>query len=253
MNDYQVDLETFRGPLDLLLYLVKKHEVDIFDIPIARVTEQFLEYIRVLEWIDIDKAGDFLVMASTLMEIKSRMLLPRNEESPEEDEDPRLELVKQLLEYKKYRDAASLLEERAQQQSSRLPRKHIEIATGGDGALQPIAPVELWDLVSAFGRLMRETQALQPRHIVMDETPQHVYMEAILERLETQERVSFRELFTPPHYRSRLVGIFLAVLQLVRNRRVQAAQTEPFGEIWLTKFDADENAGTASTPARPEG
>src|SRR5436309_8462416 len=101
--DYNVELETFRGPLDLLLFLVKRHEVDICDIPIARVAAQFLEYLNVIKLIDVEWAGDFLVMAATLMEIKSKMLLPRSEEEPTEDDDPRLELVKQLIEYKKYK------------------------------------------------------------------------------------------------------------------------------------------------------
>src|SRR5947199_3213123 len=121
--EYQVQLESFRGPLDLLLYLVKHNEVDICDIPIARITEQFLEYLRVLEMIDVERAGDFLVMAATLMEIKSRMLLPRPEENAEEEADPRLELVRQLVEYKKFKDAAVLLEAQAERQLSRLPRQ----------------------------------------------------------------------------------------------------------------------------------
>src|SRR6516164_8938884 len=178
--DYQVDLDTFRGPLDLLLYLVKRQEVDVCDIPIARVTEQFLEYLRVIELIDVELAGDFLVMAATLMEIKSRMLLPRGDDSASEDADPRQELVRQLLEYKKYKDAAALLEAQAERQLCRLPRQPSELATNQDPAQQPLGAVELWDLVSAFGRLMRETLALQPQQIVVDETPIQVYMENIL-------------------------------------------------------------------------
>src|SRR5947208_4189564 len=107
--DYPVDLDSFRGPLDLLLYLVKHNEVDVCDIPIARVTEQFLEHLRVIELIDVELAGDFLVMAATLMEIKSKMLLPRGEGPEGEEADPRQELVRQLLEYKKFKDAALLL------------------------------------------------------------------------------------------------------------------------------------------------
>src|SRR5215813_9284703 len=107
--EYNVQLETFRGPLDLLLFLVKRHEVDIRDIPIARVAEQFLEYLNVIQLIDVEWAGEFLVMAATLMEIKSKMLLPRAEEEESADDDPRLELVKQLIEYKKYKEAAALL------------------------------------------------------------------------------------------------------------------------------------------------
>src|SRR5438309_5404987 len=125
--DYQVELDAFRGPLDLLLFLVKRNEVDICDIPIARVAEQFLQYLNVLKLIDVEWAGDFLVMAATLMEIKSKMLLPRSEEELTEDDDPRLELVKQLIEYKKYKEAAALLEEQAERQMARLPRLPLEM------------------------------------------------------------------------------------------------------------------------------
>src|SRR5262245_27460941 len=119
--DYQLDLPVFRGPLDLLLYLVKRNEVDVCDIPIAQVTEQFLGYLQVLEVIDVERVGDFLVMAATLMEIKVRMLLPRSEEA-EQEEDPRRELVRQLVQYKAFKDAAALLEAQAEQQSYRLSR-----------------------------------------------------------------------------------------------------------------------------------
>src|SRR5215813_822845 len=164
--EYNVQLETFRGPLDLLLFLVKRHEVDIRDIPIAQVAEQFLEYLNVIELIDVEWAGEFLVMAATLMEIKSKMLLPRNEEEQTEEDDPRLELVKQLIEYKKYKEAAALLEEQAERQMTRLSRLPPEMPQLLDPAQQPLRRVELWDLVSAFGRLMRETTALLPRQII---------------------------------------------------------------------------------------
>src|SRR5207237_9136711 len=157
--DYQVNLEVFRGPLDLLLFLVKGNECDICDIPIARLAEQFLDYLRVMEMIDVEESGDFLVMAATLMEIKSKMLLPRSEDEPDNDADPRLELVRQLIEYKKFKDAAGLLEVQAERQLSRLAREAVESASV-DPAQQPLRQVELWDLVSAFGRLMRETLAL---------------------------------------------------------------------------------------------
>ena len=117
--DYKIELDTFRGPLDLLLFLVKRNEVDIADIPIAKIAEQFLAYLNVLELVDVEWAGEFLVMAATLMEIKSRLLLPRAEEGAAADEDPRLELVKQLIEYKKYKEAAALLEEQAERQMTR--------------------------------------------------------------------------------------------------------------------------------------
>jgi segregation and condensation protein A len=232
--EYLVELDTFRGPLDLLLYLVKRHEVDVCDIPVARVAEQFLEYLGALQLIDVEWAGDFLVTAATLMEIKSRLLLPRSEEGPGEEDDPRRELVKQLLEYKKFKDAAALLERRAEVQTARLPRQPAEAPAAPDPSRQPLRRVELWDLVSAFGRLMRETAALQPRQVVMDETPIHVHMERILQRLAQSPRLSFTELFTPPHTRGRLLGLFLAALELIKGRRVLAEQPEAFGEIWVS-------------------
>jgi segregation and condensation protein A len=234
--DYQVDLDTFRGPMDLLLYLVKRNEVDVCDIPIAKVAEQFLEYMRVLELIDVERAGDFLVMAATLMEIKSRLLLPRADESAEPEDDPRQELVRQLIEYKKFKEAAALLEAQAEQQSYRLPRQTVEAPASVDPAQQPLQQVELWDLVSAFGRLMRETLALQPQHIAVDLTPVHVYMEQILERLASESRLTFSALFTPPHERGRLVGLFLACLELIKGQRILAEQPEAFGEIWFTRI-----------------
>jgi segregation and condensation protein A len=231
--DYQVDLDSFRGPLDLLLFLVKRNEVDICDIPIARVTEQFLEYLNVLQMIDVESVGEFLVMAATLMEIKSRMLLPRVEDPTAEPDDPRLELVRQLLEYKKFKDAAALLEAQAEKQMTRLPRLPLEIPPPLDPSQQPLQRVELWDLVSAFGRLMRETAALAPKSIVMDETPIEIHMERILTLLAEKQRLPFIEVFTPPHTRGRLLGLFLAILELMKSRRLHAEQPEAFGEIWL--------------------
>jgi segregation and condensation protein A len=234
MDDYQVDLDSFRGPLDLLLYLVKRNEVDVCDIPIARILEQFQHYLDVMRVIDVEGVGDFIVMAGTLMEIKSKMVLPRGaEESAEEQDDPRRELVRQLIEYKRFKDAAALLEERAERQSLRLTRQPVA-PPAPDPARQPLRQVELWDLVSAFGRLMRETLALQPQQIVVDHTPIHLYMEQIVGRLESEGPLPFRALFTPPHNRGRLVGLFLAVLELIKGRRIVAEQAEPFGEITLS-------------------
>jgi segregation and condensation protein A len=229
--DYQVNLDTFRGPLDLLLYLVKRNEVDICDIPIAKVTEQFHEYLDALKLIDVELAGEFMVLAATLMEIKSKMLLPRGEEAGGEEADPRLELVRQLIEYKKFKDAAQMLESQAEQHMCRVARQPVELPAPPSLADQPLRSVELWDLVSAFGRLMRETLALQPRQIVMDETPMHVHMENILRQLAGQGRVVFADLFTPPHNRGRLVGLFLAILELIKGGQISCEQAEPFGTI----------------------
>ena len=231
---FRVDLDIFRGPLDLLLYLVRKHEVEITDIPVALITRQFLEYIEVLEQLDVNAVGDFLDMASTLTEIKSRMVLPRGDEVEEEVEDPRQHLVQQLLEYKKFRDAASLLEERGREWLERYPRLSDDLPPRPrDLAAEPIREVELWDLVSAFGRVLRETQATIGSSIVYDETPIHVYMERIRQRLRQKPRLAFSELFEPGMHKSSLIGIFLAVLELVRHDHICAEQPELFGEIWL--------------------
>jgi segregation and condensation protein A len=250
--DYTVDLPTFHGPLDLLLFLVKQNEVDLYDIPIAIITEQFLNYLNVLEVIDVEAAGEFLVMAATLMEIKSKMMLPRSEEEMKEEEDPRLELVKQLLEYKKYKEAAALLEEHAERQQARLARVPLELPGPPDLANQPLRKVELWDLVSAFGRLMRETIALQPSHIAIDETPMQVHMDRILDLLRTRERVSLSELFTPPHTRGRLLGLFLATLELIRARMIWCEQPDAFGDLWLRMAESEEGSNHRDTESTEE-
>lgn len=246
--DYKVALDTFHGPMDLLLWLVKHNEVDIYDIPIAVILEQFNAYLDVITLIDVEAAGEFLVMAATLMEIKSRLMLPRVDEETTQEEDPRLELVKQLIEYKKYKEAAVLLDQQAEQQLTRLPRLADERPTL-NLAQQPLRKVELWDLVSAFGRIMRETIALQPKQIVMDETPIQVHMERILDALGRAGRLSFADLFTPPHTRGRLLGIFLAILELIKGRRIEAEQPELFGEVWIVLAAPVEAAEAAPAPA----
>lgn len=243
--NFRIDLDVFRGPLDLLLYLVRKHEIEITDIPIALITEQFLDYLSVLEKLDVDSVGDFLEMASTLIEIKSRMVLPRGGEEVEELDDPREELVQRLLEYKKYKDAASMLEEqgRAWQQryarvANDLPPRRVELSD------QPIHEIEMWDLVSAFGRIMRDSQAVQPSNIVYDDTPIRVYMQRIHQRLVKSERVAFSEMFAAGMHKSAMIGIFLAILELVRHHNVRTEQSDLHSEIWIIPcedFDADLN------------
>src|SRR5262245_61056885 len=229
----------FRGPLDLLLYLVRKHEIDVIDIPIAPITDQFLQYIAVLEQIDVNAVGDFLEMASTLIEIKSRMVLPGDEEVEEELIDPRQELVRRLLAYKQYRDAASMLEERGREWRQRYPRlaNDLPVPTRAPEQ-QPIQEVELWDLVSAFGRVLKEKFAAKgPEHIRYDDTPIHVYMQRIDGLLRREGRTAFTTLFDEAVHKSALVGMFLAVLELVRHQYARAAQADLFHEIWLEAGD----------------
>jgi segregation and condensation protein A len=248
---FRIDLDIFRGPLDLLLYLVRQQELDVTELSASAVTEQFLEYITVLEQIDVDAVGEFLDMASMLIEMKSRMVLPGEEEVEEELEDPRQELVRRLLEYKQYRDAASMLEERSREWGERFPRLANDLPVRAlSPDQQPIREVELWDLVSAFGRVLKEKHALAgPESIRYDETPIHVYMQRIDERLRRDGRVAFTAFFDAAVHKSTLVGMFLAVLELVRHQHARAAQPELFGEIWLEPGDEPLPADVATVAA----
>jgi segregation and condensation protein A len=232
--DFRVDLNVFRGPMDLLLYLVRKHEVEIVDIPISIITDQYLEYLAALEQLDVGAVGDFLGIASLLIEIKSQQVLPRGDEVEEELDDPRQDLVRRLLEYKKYRDAASMLEERSRAWQQHYPRRGDDLpASNRNLAEEPIHEVELWDLVSAFGRIIRDNVASKPSNIVYDDTPIHVYMERIQKRLAERGRLALSALFDAGMHKAVLVSIFLAILELVRHRQIRAEQNALFGEVWL--------------------
>lgn len=232
---FRVQLDMFAGPLDLLLYLVKKHELEVLQIPIARVAEQYLEILAVIEVIDVDAVGDFLEMATQLMEIKSRLMLPRHEEIEEETvDDPRQELVTRLLEYKRYKEAANQLEERAREWQLRYERRADDLSEASqDPADQPIHEVELWDLVSAFSRVIKQKSVEVATKIRYDDTPIEVHMERIKERLATEGRILFTDFFEPGMHRSRMVGLFLAVLELIRHHHAGVEQEELFGEIWV--------------------
>jgi segregation and condensation protein A len=232
--DFRVQLDVYRGPLDLLLYLVRKHEVEIVDLPIAPITDQYLEYLAVIQQLDVNAVGDFLEMASTLVEIKSRSVLPRGGEVEDELADPRQELVRRLLEYKKFKDAASMLDERGRNWQQRYGRMASDLPPRErDLADEEIREVELWDLVSAFGRIMRDIEASKPSNIVYDDTPIHVYMAQINQILAERGRLAFRELFRPGMHKSALIGMFLAILELVRHHQVRTDQNQLFGEIWV--------------------
>ena len=231
---FRVALDIFRGPLDLLLYLVRKHELDILDIPVATIAQQFLAYLEVLQELDVNAVGDFIEMASTLLEIKSRLALPAGEEESEEVEDPREELVERLLEYKKFRDAASLLEEQGRAWQEHLPRLANDLPPRRiDPAGQPIQEVELWDLVSAFGRIVRDSRVTQARNIVYDDTPIHVYMQRIHQRLVQDRRAAFSQMFYPGMHKTAMIGVFLSILELVRHHSVRTEQEDLHGEIWI--------------------
>ncbi len=231
---FLTQLANFNGPIDLLLYLVRKHELDIMNIPIALILEQYLDYLAVLEQIDVNAAGDFLALASTLIEIKSFEVLPGEEEVEEEFEDPKKELVEQLFEYKKYCDAAGELEERSRTWQLRIPRLANDLPPRSRNlGEEPIREVELWDLVSAFGRILRENSPKASHQVVYDDTPISTHMNRIHQRLRVEDRISFRQLFLPGQHKTTMIGIFMATLELVRHEFAYVYQDTLFGEIEL--------------------
>ncbi|MFV0444430.1 MAG: segregation and condensation protein A [Planctomycetaceae bacterium] len=236
---YRVDLDIFAGPLDLLLYLVRRNEVDVVELPLARITEQFKLFLDVLSFIDIELAGDFILMASTLAEIKSRLVLPRppeetEDEAPPETDDPRSELIARLLEYRKFKEAATALEDRAAQWQERYPRLSDDRPTvDKDPAADRIKEVELWDLVSALGRVLRHQHIEEETSIKYDDTPVAVYVDQVGERVRREGMVKFTSLFEGECLRSRIVGLFLAILELLRHHHFLAEQPEDYGEIFI--------------------
>ena len=238
MADYRVNLDIFAGPLDLLLYLVRKEEVDIYDIPIARITDQYIGYIEMLKSLDIDLAGDFLVVAATLMHIKSVMLLPKAEPDQLEADDfadPRAELIRQLIEYKRFKDAANLLDAAANEQSERFTRPSTIVEQLRPDA-EPeidIEQVSIWDLLEAFDSIMKATGSTIDIKHIKDDTPIDLYQIEILHRLQTEGPLSFERIFEAWANRVLLVGLFLALLELIREGLVWAEQPNPSASIYL--------------------
>lgn len=252
MSDaYRVQLDVFTGPLDLLLYLIRRDEVDIQDISITRVTEQYLEYVRVLEQLDPNAAGDFLVMASTLVELKSRALLPTPPLGAEdEDDDPRQSLVKQLLEYKRFKDAARALGSSADERGQRFVRAPGALPKELQGV--ELEEAQVWDLLAAFDRVMRETGRGPAYHdVTYDDIPIAEHRNYIMDVLATEGPTTFAALFDYDAPRATIVGLFLALLELIKGQQIKAEQETVGGTIYLFRTVArpeDEESG-ADTPA----
>jgi segregation and condensation protein A len=238
LADYRVNLDIFAGPLDLLLYLVRKEEVDIYDIPLARITDQYLQYLEMLKQLDIDLAGDFLVMAATLMEIKSAMLLPQAEPDQAATEnagDPRAELIRQLLEYKRFKDAANLLGAAAEQHQERFARPSSLIDRLAPDA-EPevdIEQVSIWDLLEAFDAICKATGTSTYTGHIRDDTPIDLYQIEILHRLQTEGPLTFERIFDSKPNRLAMVGLFLGILELIRDKLLWAEQAEGSSQIYL--------------------
>jgi len=238
-SDYKVKLEVFEGPLDLLLYLIKKEEVDIYDIPIERITNQYMEYLSLMQLLNLEVAGEFLVMAATLMYIKSRMLLPADQQvtdtEADEGEDPRWELIRQLIEYKKFKETALQLARREAEQANLFPR-------AGDSGLPvdrkqaPLAEVSIFELIAAFHEVLKKAGAREDfREIYEERFTVSDKIEEILYSLRDRTEIRFGELFAESASRAEVVVTFLALLELIRLKRLRVRQPEPFGEIYVIK------------------
>ena len=229
---YHVRLDAFEGPLDLLIHLIRKNEVNIYDIPIVLVTEQYLEYVRLLEELDLDVAGEFLVMAATLIHIKSRTLLPRPDPAQEEpEEDPRQELVRRLLEHQRFKAAAELLHEREIQRGAQWGRPDGRVAEIVGEPPEPEVEVDLFSLMAAFRQVLERAKH-RPRVLLPPEQISiETRIEQLLARLSDTEACGFDELFADADTRAGMIVTFLALLEMIRLKRVRVFQQGNFGPI----------------------
>lgn len=234
-EDYKVQLDVFEGPLDLLLYLIRREELDIYNIPIRRITEQYMEYLGLMRMLDLNIAGEFLVMAATLMMIKSRMLIPDDqlEEMEEEEDDPRWDLVRQLVEYKKYKDAAGRLEtfEATQENIFRLGSDTVVL---DDESGLSVEDVSLFDLIAAFNEALKNAIPETFGEIIADTFTVADKIDLILREVGRRGTIRFGDLFTGRAYRTEIVCTFLALLELMRLRHVEIRQAGVFGEITIS-------------------
>jgi segregation and condensation protein A len=238
-DEYKVQLDVFEGPLDLLLYLIKKDELDIYDIPIERITNQYLKYMDLMRMLDLTIAGDFIVMAATLMMIKSRMLLPVEERTAMEDEeedDPRWDLVRQLVEYKKFKDVALHLEGLEEQRLDVFAREgeHVQLGPAPEVSLRDVS---LFDLITAFGDVLKRVKTEELSEIFSERFTVAEKMELIVRRLQAETRIEFGSLFAHMASRNEIVCMFLALLELIRLRQLVARQEAPFGAIMLLQTE----------------
>ena len=238
-NEYKVKLEVFEGPLDLLLYLIKKDEVDIYDISIERITQQYLEFMDAFKVLDLEVAGEFVVMAANLIYIKSRSLLPVHVQPPEEEaeeEDPRWDLIRQLVEYKKFKDAAAQLSQRELDQSNlftRLPEPEAAVE-------RPLGEVSVFDLIAAFNKILKriEGKTEDLREIFEENFSVSDKIDFIMKMTASGVALKFTELFASAASRTEVVVTFLALLELVRLKQLSLVQGEAFGEIELKRVAA---------------
>jgi segregation and condensation protein A len=243
LQGYPVRVEVFEGPLDLLLHLIRKHQVDIYDIPIALITKQYLDYLDLMQEMDLDIAGDFLVMAATLIHIKSRTLLPRPDPAQEEpDEDPREALVRRLLEHQKFKAAAELLHDREIQRSAQWgrPDQRVEAVVGE--APEPEVEVDLFSLMAAFRQVLDRAKKRPLVYLPSEQIPIEVRIELLLARLSETEACGFEDLFADVQTKAGIVVTFLALLEMIRLKLVRVFQQGDFGAIRVYKREKPQGA-----------
>lgn len=251
-GDYKVDLGVFEGPLDLLLYLIHRDELDIYDIPIERITRQYIEYLDEMKRLDINVAGEFLVMAASLMLIKSRTLLPverRNDDEEEEEEDPRLDLVRQLVEYKKFKDAAgTLMVREAEQSECYLAGGNVVI---GDNVEDKndlrLADISIVDLVKAFQEILKNRPVAPVNHLkpIVWSVPEK--MELIVSSARRDGALRFTTLFNENTESGEIIVTFLAMLELIKQHKISAHQEDAFTEIVIVAFGEEGTDGDATS------
>jgi segregation and condensation protein A len=260
MPEYKVQFEVFEGPLDLLLYLIKKEEVDIYEVNLTKLATQFIEHVDLMRAFDLEVAGEFLVMASTLMFIKSRELLPVEQqvvvEGEDEGEDPRWELIRQLVEYKKFKDAAAQLQTLETRQENIFPRLPGKIEFTNEAAAAKLE-VGIFDLLNAVNSVLKRFQQKEAgtREIFEDKWTVSEKMEFVLKTISERGGVKFSELFATAANRSEVVCTFLALLELIRLKQLACVQPEAFDEIVISRAEKiippAENA-TTEIAAAPE-
>ncbi len=262
---YQIELTGFQGPLDLLLFLLDKDQVDIYDIPIARITDQFIRHIEVMQSISLDQAGEFIAMAATLLVIKMKMLMPsRADEEEETEEDPRAELVRRLLEYKRFKEAALAFQEREDERSQYHTRQ-LRFPFTNDLAVEPALRIEMFDLLAALAGIYDRVRKRPVHDIVREPFTVDEKIELIASRTGDGSLVRFEELFADDTIKMEVVVTFIAILEMVKRGRLVFVQTEPLGPIWLQSAapaaegsDLEESAVAVAPmpvadPARPVG
>lgn len=241
-EEYKVNLDVFEGPLDLLLYLIKKDEVDIYDIPIGKITTQYMEYLELMKILNLEIAGDFIVMAATLMVIKSRLLLPDEDRGPveeDDEDDPRWDLVRQLVEYKKFKDAAGFLEQLETIQENVFSREgeHVELGTRPEIGM---SDVSIFDLISALNQALDRAPKEQLNEIFAEQYTVSDKVDYLLEATKNGKPLTLGRLFRGMRSRQEIVCTFLAMLELIKLNRLAARQDCQFGEIVIEQVEGGD-------------